>query len=209
MKNLLKQHYRWDLINNSSSLSRSSRSASWRNSNDKGVLHRSQGYTLVELLVSIAVFSLLITISYTTVVASFKATRRAEAMRDVQNEARAIVDFISRDIKSNPGDPLIIISGDTFTVGETMAGNARTYTYDISARTIPGCWLTYDYPVAGTGRKACLHSSNVKIGKINPTAPVFEPTRNQSNYLVISNLQIESTKGGKPYKFTIDTAIAK
>lgn len=72
---------------------------------------KRNGFTLVELLVALAVFSLLVFVLTTITTSIIKAQRKAFAVQSVQEPARYIIEIISRevrisDINSFSGDDL-------------------------------------------------------------------------------------------------------
>jgi len=59
-----------------------------------------KGFTLIEVLVAAVIFSLVMTALYTTYTTGLNSYERSQRNREMQQNARAIFDLISRDVRS-------------------------------------------------------------------------------------------------------------
>lgn len=165
-----------------------------------------KGYTLVEMLVAMALFAILMTMSYAVILTSQKINTRSMAMRDTQTEARNIIDLISRDIKSDTFCSLevkdsktleiktaqVVIGQDTYSCqSDTLI--TKTYSYSDQKITLDYATSTANYEV----NSSFISIPQFSFGPVNSTGFVqvtanFLSNRNQKN----------------PYEFQIQTTIS-
>ncbi len=74
-------------------------------------LFSSRGFTLVEMLVSVAIFTVIIMVSVNTLLAMVDANKKAQSLRSVMNNLNAAVESMSRTIRV----------GRTYHCGDTIA----------------------------------------------------------------------------------------
>lgn len=61
---------------------------------------RQTGFTLIEMMISVIIFTVAVLMSAGTIVLSSRMKDRVEAMREIQDEVRFEAEFISREIQS-------------------------------------------------------------------------------------------------------------
>jgi prepilin-type N-terminal cleavage/methylation domain-containing protein len=173
---------------------------------------KQNGFTLVEILIAMAVFGLIISISFGAIMASMAISRKADSMRQVQEESRDVMDFIRKDIKKSDVTNLEInTDGIRFVVTHTNTSVDEYHCFQLDSNklmygssAIPGC----------AGTPLDLTSPNVLVKKMVDGNAIFRTNLPSgmaaSNYVVIDNLKFVSAKGGAhPYEFEIATTIAK
>jgi prepilin-type N-terminal cleavage/methylation domain-containing protein len=65
----------------------------------ENTLNASRGFTLVEMLVSVAIFTVIIMVSVNTLLAMVDANKKAQSLRSVMNNLNAAVESMSRTIR--------------------------------------------------------------------------------------------------------------
>lgn len=64
---------------------------------------KNGGFTLIELMVSVGVFAIVITISMSAILAIVSANRKAQNLKSVMNNLNYVLDSVSRDIRFGSG----------------------------------------------------------------------------------------------------------
>ena len=88
--------------------------------------NNKNGLTLVELLVATSIFSLVVLAAIGLLITSIKAQRKSIAIQNVQDNARYIIDFMSKEIRMSD-----FTSGNStaLTIDHPVNGKV-TYTFD-------------------------------------------------------------------------------
>jgi prepilin-type N-terminal cleavage/methylation domain-containing protein len=67
---------------------------------NKNIVKQSRGFTLVEMLVSLAVFMIVMTVAVGSLVSIINANKKAQAIKNVINNVNLAVESISRDMRT-------------------------------------------------------------------------------------------------------------
>ncbi len=167
-------------------------------------MHR-RAFTLVEMLVSMALFAVLMTMSYSVILTTQRIGSRAAVMRDVQTEARNIIDLIGRDIKSDrfcgltvsPSELKIETKSGTGGCSLTDVKDTKQYTYNSINQNIE---LNYQIKLDNITGAIQVNSSFVKI-----TSLTFSG-KNDNHVSISATFTSVHTK--YPYSFDIQTTIS-
>jgi len=173
------------------------------------VLKSSLGFTLVELMVAVAITAILLTAAYQVLVGQSRVYETQEQTIDMQQSVRAALDFLSRELRmagymvdssTNVFPPNLInndASGPDILDGTdsiTFVGNTRYGTL-IQASPVVGEYTVNVYP-ALTQNMEFKANDQVNIVAYNPPIVVgTQPTRNKLNLV---NLTITTVAYGDP-----------
>lgn len=76
--------------------------------------NNKKGFTLVELIVGVAIFSLVILIAVSLLAAALRVQRRSMAIQNVQDNSRYLIGFVAKEIRmseiKNPDGPSTVLS---------------------------------------------------------------------------------------------------
>jgi len=87
----------------------------------------SRGYTLIEMLISVAIFSALIIIVLATVSSSSSSSARVNSLREKTEATRSVVDQISSDFRYIYTEKTVTdVEGELFFSGYYIDGNGET-----------------------------------------------------------------------------------
>ena len=97
------------------------------------IKRKDKGFTMVELIVAIAIFSIVITIVVSLFMTALKGYRKNLALQNVQDNARFIVDFIAKELRmatinSGTSNSLNITRSDGTAVTYLLSSNNLTRT---------------------------------------------------------------------------------
>src|SRR5262245_43028309 len=121
-----------------------------------------QGFTVNELLVAMAIFSVVVAGAYNAFLSSSQRLVLQNELIEMQTDARAAMDFMVRELRLAFGTPIItttVTTNDTITfdrledAGSSSGGNTTTTLHD-TRKTWPASSFTTSYTVriiAGTG----------------------------------------------------------
>lgn len=131
---------------------------------NRDIQKKKNGFTLVEMLVSIAVFMVVVTTAVGALYSIIDANRKAQAIKNVINNVSFALESISRDMRM--GKEYFCADPDTgIEVSCESTGNAGVkYTSDILGKDV---WYSFKTENLGTG------GGNIQRGYKNlPTDPV-------------------------------------
>lgn len=74
---------------------------------------RRKGFTLIEVLLSVVIFTMAVLMSSGAIVLSARIRDRVEAMREIQDEVRFVSEFISREVKTADSVSVGCVVADT------------------------------------------------------------------------------------------------
>ncbi len=162
---------------------------------------KKKGFTLVELLVAMTIFSILIVTIYESLMALLVVNRKVALQREVQAEVSDMVGFIYREIRREgcmidvPGDN----NGNKVSLG--CFGGNPSISYDDSNNKLL-------YSDDGDINNNPINSSKVKIEKVDNDTPVFGPVAGNDMSYVDVNFVVEASLGKNTYRTTVSTTIA-
>lgn len=95
--------------------------------------YRNKGFTLIELIVAMAIFIIVISLVVSLLMTSLKGQRRVVAIQDVQDNARYLLEFMAKEIRMSEIDSstyytLTLKRADGETVTYSFAGGNITRT---------------------------------------------------------------------------------
>ena len=71
------------------------------------------GFTLIELMVSVALFAIVVMISMTAILSVVDSTKKAQSMKSVMNNLNFALETMTRSIKT--GTDLVVVQGSSGT----------------------------------------------------------------------------------------------
>lgn len=178
-----------------------------------------QGFTLIEIMVSVAIFAIVVLIAMGSLVAIVGADKKAQSLNDVINNMNFSVESMVRDLRTGYSYQQSCPSG----AGDSqVGGNACTslqFTSTISGQAddivtyyLSGTAIYKSETVNGTTEVAPLTSADIDVTRldfyiVNNTAP----TQTQPEQpLVLMILQAQSSAGGgEVSQFNIQTLISQ
>lgn len=125
----------------------------WRGSNERAAVSRNRGFTLLETLISAALFSLVITGVYLLYTTMQNTMSRGELKSDLQQNARVGLDQMTREIRMagyDPGDDALSkVTLQPKTAIRAASGGCLSFvTYSLDRSTSPATekstQITYD-----------------------------------------------------------------
>jgi len=129
-----------------------------------------KGFTLIELMVSVAIFSIVMTMSLGALLSIIAAERKAETLKSVVNNLHFALDSMTRSIRTGYGYNCGSSSG-----GNCASGGTILYFTDAAGRSMAYC--------RGNG-STCDASGTAILEKINagPFVPITTPEVLISNF---------------------------
>jgi len=95
---------------------------------------RKKGFTLIEMLVSIALFSIVITIAMGSIFTIIDANRKSQTLTLVMNNLNFALEIMTRNIKT--ADPKTLIETNNSLRLTNQDGKKITYKFDEDSKTI-------------------------------------------------------------------------
>lgn len=101
---------------------------------------KNKGFTLIEIMVAVSIFSIVMMVSIGAVLAIVAANKKAESLSSVINNLNFALESMNRDLRTGFDYICIDLSGSAcggiqFTSSQSE-GDTITYTYDSSTKTI-------------------------------------------------------------------------
>lgn len=159
----------------------------------------SSGFTLVELLVSVAIFSVVMMVGIGALLSMVAANKKAQGMRSVMNNLNAAVEQISRTIRvgsyyhcGSAGNLAVAAdcsSGDTFFAflpsgsSPALSGNRTVYRFNQTAKQIErsldsgGTWVALTAPE--------ITVENLKFYAVGTSAQRVSGDSNQPRVVIV------------------------
>ncbi len=153
--------------------------------NGKGDMMNRKGFSLVEIMISLLVFSIVIAAVFTLFFNSNNAKKTAENLANMQQTGRNAIEFITRDLRAAGYG--VDLSGGSLGGGQPVIAYADPYTVVFNANIAP----SNDDPAA-------------------PSAPLaYNPAKTSNDTIPISVFYYFPTEffqtGAETYVYTIDT----
>ena len=124
----------------------------------KDLLNKNSGFTMIELLVAISVFSILIAISSGIFITSLRSNRAAIALITANNDASLTLDQMSRMIRKGGGTSFgaeTVYDDNSVLIFKCLkfqySGNYITYRWNVAKRSLEWNSRTNNYISCGTG----------------------------------------------------------
>ena len=143
----------------------------FKTSHPSAIRRKQSGFTLVEMLVAVGVFSFVMVIAIGSLVSIIDANRKARTQQIVLNNLNAAIEAMSRDIRE--GTEWQIQNANTFR-HISLAGDEVVYTISGDNRLIRsndggGTWL------ALTAANVTVHSLAFQLIEHDPSNPASQP----------------------------------
>ncbi len=90
-----------------------------------GIRYKEDGFTLLEILLAIAIFAMVATLAYGAYRASFQIIQTTESQVEIYNKARVALDRLSQDLGSLYLGPTGFLQGKPQTIGSRQADTLR------------------------------------------------------------------------------------
>lgn len=137
--------------------------------NVKSITHKlDRGFTLIELLVAVGVFSIVVGISTNMFINAIQAQRKALVVQNVADNARYVMETISREMRVARVDNNLIVNPTdiSFTSNsENRKGQIVKFFFDAAAGNV-----MFDDDIAGGDiARQITATSNVKVTALNFT----------------------------------------
>src|SRR5215510_12277992 len=154
-----------------------------------------QGFTVNELLVAVAIFSVVLAGAYNAFLSSSQRLVLQNELIEMQTDARAAMDFMVRELRLAFGTPIIttaVTTNDTITfdrledAGSSSGGNTTTTLHD-TRKTWPASSFTTSYTVriiAGTGTGQARSISANTSTQLTVSSAWVTPPDSNSLYVI-------------------------
>jgi prepilin-type N-terminal cleavage/methylation domain-containing protein len=187
--------------------------------------HSQQGFTLIELMTSLAIFTIIVTISLGSILGIFAANRKSRALRAIMGNLNLAVETMSREMRygsnyhcGSAGDitqPNDCANGDTFM--SFLSSDGIEISYRLTGTTLErregasGDWLPFVAPAvavsgtpfyaSGTGDSDSLQPK--VLIKIQGMAGGSGPDRGGTNFTLQSlvSQRVLDTAGASAYTY--------
>jgi prepilin-type N-terminal cleavage/methylation domain-containing protein len=171
------------------------------------------GFTIIELIISTAVFSVILLICTVAVLSITQTYIKGNIQAETQNTARSIIQMVAQDIQFNKAETYkFTTGGNYFCIGnhvysyalnqELMSGSNHVFVMS-NQSVCPSSQPTLTAPVSGSSQE--LLSQNMRLGQLS-ISQVGGPT--SSTYSIVlsigygSNLNIATTPTPPPYSYS-------
>jgi uncharacterized protein (TIGR02599 family) len=156
----------------------------------------NKGFTLVELLVSLALFSIVILVVLSILSMGITGQRKVLALQGAQENARFILEFIAKELRMS------VINGSTAsTLDITRSdGNRIGYSFtngNIERRTIPG------------GQGGAINSDSVTVSGSFYVAGVGKADSQQPKVTIILGVSGKGTKTEEQARIDMQTTLSQ
>ena len=154
-----------------------------------------QGFTVNELLVAVAIFSVVLAGAYNAFLSSSQRLVLQNELIEMQTDARAAMDFMVRELRLAFGTPIITTTAttnDTITfdrledAGSSSGGNTTTTLHD-TRKTWSASSLTASYTlriISGTGAGQARSISAHTSTRLTVSSPWDTPPDSSSVYVI-------------------------
>ena len=131
----------------------------------KQAKNKQKGFTLIEVLISAAIFAMVITVSMVVFGANSNLQSRSDAIRTASESAKFIIEAIARDVRLSDSFILSSTSCDNSTpkkcksISITQGDNTINYIYDAAAKKIM-------YSDSKNTTQESLNTANVRVDSL-------------------------------------------
>ena len=168
----------------------------------KSNFQNNKGFTLIELIISVALFAIIVTFSLGSMANVFSSNRKAESLRVAVDNANFVLDVMQRDIHfgssfSCPGQPLGDCTGQSLSF-LSPSGSSITYTLSGGVIYKDTCVTATPCPLALSSDKYVVNMLQFKLaGSVTPLEP-----------LVTVYMKGTSGKGKEATAFDLQTSVS-
>ncbi len=170
------------------------------------------GFTLIELMVSVSIFAIVVLVSITAILAIVEANKKAQALDDVINNMNFSVESMVRDLRTGY-NYTCYINGSYGACPSNSAVSSITFFSSIS-----GCNVTYHLASnaiyknisCNGGTDMSLTPSNINVSRFD--LYVSNPAYVAPNYtqpIILMVLQAKASVGKQSTEFDLQTLISQ
>jgi Tfp pilus assembly protein PilW len=159
----------------------------------KSLVSNHSGFTMVEALVSAAIFTFLIGGLVTTMIAGHASWDAYNANVQVQQEVRKALSLMTRDFR--------VAQGVNITTGAGILTVTFSHPQDGS--------VTYNWSDTGSDAKRLLRQTSTATRIVSQNISAVNVTNNADNFVIDVTANVPTERGGEVDSFQLSTEVAK